>query len=116
MSVIDRIKAKALQASTIAPNALKAFEADLDSLIAEGPKLEAEGKAAVAVHKEVVTGIRGEFDGMRAAIDILSNGGPLWTNPRSSRPTRRPCLISLASIPAKSSARSWQPKFGEYKR
>jgi hypothetical protein len=76
MGAIDRIKAKALQASSIAPTMLKNFEADLDSLIAEGPKLDAERKAAVAGHMDVVTGIRGEFADMRSAIDILSNGGP----------------------------------------
>lgn len=76
MSAIDRIKAKALQARGIAPRAIADFEADMDALIAEGPKLETERVAAVAPHKEVVAGIRGEFSGLRDAMNILSNGGP----------------------------------------
>lgn len=76
MSAIDRIKAKALQARGIAPKAIADFEADMDALIAEGPKLETERVAAVAPHKEVVAGIRGEFSGLRDAMNILSNGGP----------------------------------------
>lgn len=76
MSVIDRIKAKALMARDIAPKAIAAFEADLDSLIAEGPKLETDRSAAVSMHKEAFAGIRGEFDGLKSAINILSNGSP----------------------------------------
>lgn len=76
MSVIDRIKAKALQARSIAPDAIKAFEADLDALIAEGPKLHAAKSAAVSMHREAFTGIHGEIDGLKSAIDLLSNGAP----------------------------------------
>lgn len=83
MSVIDRIKAKALEARQIAPNAIKAFEADLDALIAEGPKLLADKEAAVSQHKEAFAGIRGEFDGLKSAIDILSNGAPEGPLPAS---------------------------------
>lgn len=73
---IDRIRAKALQARSIAPTLIKEFESDLDSLIAEGPKLEADKNAAVSQHKEAFSGLRGEFDGLRSVIDVLSNGGP----------------------------------------
>jgi len=76
MSAIDRLKEKALQARQIAPDAIKAFEADLDSLIAEGPKLAAERTEAVSVHAEAFKGIRGEIGGLRDAMDILSNGAP----------------------------------------
>ena len=76
MSVIDRIKAKATQARAIAPKAIADFEADLDSLIAEGPVLESARLAAVGMHKEAFSGIHGEIDGLKSAIDILSNGAP----------------------------------------
>ena len=75
MSVIDRIKQKALEARNIAPAAIKAFESDLDALIAEGPKLHADKNAAVRKHQEAFKGIRDQFDGLHSAIDILSNGG-----------------------------------------
>ena len=76
MSVIDRIKAKATQARAIAPKAIADFEADLDSLIAEGPVLENARLAAVGMHKQAFSGIQGEIDGLKSAIDILSNGAP----------------------------------------
>ena len=76
LSAIDRIRAKALQAREIAPKAIADFEADLDALIAEGPKLASARATAVGAHKEAFTGIRGELDGLKSAIDLLSNGGP----------------------------------------
>jgi hypothetical protein len=74
MSIIDRIKAKALQARSIAPDAIRAFEADLDALIAEGPKLKAAKDEAVNEHKQAFAGVYSEVDGLKSAIDILSNG------------------------------------------
>jgi len=76
MSAIERIKAKALQARGIAPKAIADFEADMDALIAEGPKLENERIAAVAPHKDAAAAVRGEFAGLRDAMNIFSNGGP----------------------------------------
>ena len=76
MNAIDRIKAKALQARSIAPQAIRDFEADLDGIIAEGPKLKAAKDNAVAQHKETFAGVYGEIDGLKSAIDLLSNGGP----------------------------------------
>jgi len=74
MSAIDRIKEKALKARSIAPNAIKALEADLDALMAEEGPLNAARLKAVGAHQEVFQGIRTEIDGVKAAIDILSNG------------------------------------------
>lgn len=91
-SVIDRIKEKALQARQIAPDAIKSFESDLDSLIAEGPKLKAAQAAAVGKHTAAFKGIQETFDGLSSAIDILSNGGdPLegsTTSAQSSPPVQ----------------------------
>lgn len=77
MSVIDRIKAKALQARDIVPTAIKEFEADLDSIIAGGPMLAEKRAAAVGPHKEATEGLLTEIDGLKGAMDILSNGDPL---------------------------------------
>lgn len=86
VSAIDRIKAKALQARGIAPAAIKDFEADLDGLIAEGPRLAADRAAAVGKHAEAFKGIREQFDGLHSAIDILSNGGdPLEDSEHSAQ-------------------------------
>jgi len=73
MSVIDRIKQKALQAKTVAPDAIKQFEADLDDIIAEKAVIEERRTAAVSPHKEAIAGVKGEIDGLKSAIDILSN-------------------------------------------
>lgn len=76
MSAIDRIKAKALQARDIAPQAIKDFESDLDGILAEKGVLAQKREAAVAPHKEAISGIYSEFDGLKQAMDMLSNGGP----------------------------------------
>lgn len=76
MSAIDRIKAKALQARGIAPQAIKDFESDLDGILAQKDTLAQKREAAVAPHKEAIAGIYSEFDGLKQAMDLLSNGGP----------------------------------------
>jgi hypothetical protein len=76
VSAIDRLKEKALKARSIAPNAIKAFESDLDGLIAQEQEIEAKRVAAVSPHHEAIAGVKGELDGLKSAIDILSNGGP----------------------------------------
>jgi hypothetical protein len=76
MNPIDRIRQKALAAKSLAPALIKEFESDLDALIAEGPKLKAAKEAAVGQHMEAFAGLRGEFDGLKSVIDVLSNGGP----------------------------------------
>jgi hypothetical protein len=79
-SVIDRIKAKALQARDIVPTAIKEFEADLDSIISGGPMLATKRAEAVGPHQEATKGLLKEIDGLKGAMDILSNGGdPLDT-------------------------------------
>jgi hypothetical protein len=76
VSPIDRIKAKALQARQIVPDAIKAVEGDLDSLISEKAAIDQKRAAAMAPHQEAVAGLKSELDGIKSALDILSNGGP----------------------------------------
>jgi len=75
-SMIERLKAKALAARNIAPDAMKAFEADLDGLSAEKAELDAKRAAALAPHQEAIAAVKGELDGLKSAIDILSNDPP----------------------------------------
>jgi hypothetical protein len=86
MSAIDRIKAKALEAKGIATNAIKAFETDLDSLLAEKATLDTKRAEAVAPHKELISGIYSEIDGLKQAMDLLSNGGPPLDSSETAAP------------------------------
>jgi hypothetical protein len=74
MGAIDRLKAKALEARNVAPDAIRTFEADLDSILAEKATIEAQRAAAVAPHKEAIAAVKGTIDGVKSAIDILDNG------------------------------------------
>ena len=109
MSVIDRIKSKALQAKDIAPQAIRDFEADLDGIIAEKASLAQRRVAAVAPHKEAISGIYSEIDGLKQAMDLLSNGGdhPLEESTRAA-----PGSGSTSVVPDKPAepAASWGQK------
>jgi hypothetical protein len=74
VSPLNRLKEKALQARSVAPDAIRAFEADLDSIIAEKPVIDQKRVDAVSPHKEAIAGVKGELDDLKSAIDILSNG------------------------------------------
>jgi hypothetical protein len=74
--VVERLKAKALQARGIAGGLVKSVESELDLMIAEKDAVEKKLAEAVAPHHEIFAGVRGEIDGVKAAIDLLSNGGP----------------------------------------
>lgn len=76
MSAIDRIKAKAIEARGIAGEAIQSFEGELDSILAEKDVIKRHIAEAAAPHHEIFKGIRGELDGLKSAIDLLSNGGP----------------------------------------
>lgn len=84
VSPIDRIKEKALQARSVVPEALKAVEADLDAIIAQKAVIAQKRTEAVAPHQEAVSGIMGELDGLKSALDILSNGGSPLDESQSS--------------------------------
>lgn len=76
MSVIDRIKAKALQARQVVPDAIKGVESDLDSILSEKDIIAKKRAEAVAPHMEAIAGVKGELEGLKSALDLLSNGGP----------------------------------------
>lgn len=95
MSAIDRIKAKALQARAVVPDAIKAVEADLDSIIGQTAVIDKKRAEATAPHKEAVAGLMGELDGLKDALDVLSNGGP----PLDESPTSAPASVPPA-LPA----------------
>jgi hypothetical protein len=78
---IDRLKAKAMQARGVATGAIRDLEADLDAIIAEEAVIAQKRAAAVAPHHEAIAGVKGELDGLKEAIDILSNGGPSLEEP-----------------------------------
>lgn len=86
MSAIDRIKAKALAARNVAREALTSFEGELDSILAEKEVIKRRVAEASAPHHEILKGIHGEIDGLKSAIDLLSNGGP----PLEASPTVAP--------------------------
>jgi len=76
MGAIDRIKEKAALARSIAPDAIKALENDLDSIIGEKAVLAQQQAEAISPHKDAIAGIKTEIAGIKSAMDILSNGGP----------------------------------------
>jgi len=109
MGAIDRIKEKALKAKSIAPNAIKALEADLDALMAEEGPLNAARVAAVGLHKEAIAGVRTEINGVKIAIDILTNGGedplpvsepgsPAWLAQNKITPEEHSLAIAVGKI------------------
>jgi hypothetical protein len=75
-SPIDRIKAKAMQARGVVPTALASVEAGLDQIIAAGPEIEKKKQEAMAPHLNAIADAKTELDGLKSALDILSNGGP----------------------------------------
>jgi len=77
MSIVkSRLKEKALAARSVAPDAIKAFEADLDAIIAQKAVIEQKRAEAIAPHQEAIADMKGEFDDLKSAIDIMSNGAP----------------------------------------
>jgi hypothetical protein len=76
MSAIEKLKAKALYAKTIVHDAIKGVEDGLDGIIAHKAPLEQKTAEAMAPHLEAIAGLHSELDGIKGALDILSNGGP----------------------------------------
>lgn len=77
MSAIDRIKSKALLAKSVVPAAIADVEADLDWIIGQREVIKRKKDEATAPHKEAISGVVSELEGLKGALDILSNGGPL---------------------------------------
>ncbi len=75
-SAVDRIKSKALQAKGVVPRVLASVESGLDGIIAAESDLEKQKEAALAPHLSAIADTKTELDGIKSALDILSNGGP----------------------------------------
>ena len=75
-SAVDRIKSKALQAKGVVPRVLASVESGLDGIIAAESDLEKQREAALAPHLSAIADTKTELDGIKSALDILSNGGP----------------------------------------
>ena len=75
-SAIDRIKSKAAQAKGVVPRVLASVESGLDRLISAEMELETQKEAALAPHLNAIADTQTELDGIKSALDILSNGGP----------------------------------------
>jgi hypothetical protein len=75
-SAIDRIKAKALQAKGVVPRIITNVESGLDGIIASEGVLEKYAADAMKPHLDAISETKTELDGIKSALDILSNGGP----------------------------------------
>lgn len=75
-SAVDRIKAKALQAKGVVPRILTNVETGLDEIIAAESELEKHASDAMQPHLDAINETKSELDGIKSALDILSNGGP----------------------------------------
>ena len=75
-SAVDRIKAKALQAKGVVPRILTNVETGLDDIIAAEGVLEQHAAEAMKPHLDAINETKTELDGIKSALDILSNGGP----------------------------------------
>lgn len=75
-SAVDRIKSKALQAKGVVPRILTNVEAGLDEIIAAEGELEKHAAEAMQPHLDAINETKSELDGIKSALDILSNGGP----------------------------------------
>ena len=76
MSLKDRLQEKALRAKAVTQNAVKALEDGMDAIIAEEAVVAQKREAALSANQEALGVVKGQWDDMKAAVDILSNGAP----------------------------------------
>ena len=76
MGIADRLKEKAQRARAVTANAVKALEDGMDAIIAEEAVVEQKRMAALAANNEALGVVKDEWDGIKSAVDILSNGEP----------------------------------------
>src|ERR1700740_3023580 len=76
MSVVDRIKSKAVQANGVVGRVVKKVEAGLDDIIGREEGLLKHADTAFAPHLNALSETKDTLDGVKGALDILSNGGP----------------------------------------
>jgi hypothetical protein len=76
MSVVDRIKSKAVQANGVVGRVVKKVEAGLDDIIGREEGLLKHAETAFAPHLSALSETRDTLDGVQSALDVMTNGGP----------------------------------------
>ena len=89
-SAVDRIKAKAAQAKGVVPRVIAKVESGLDQIIGAEPELNTQTDAAMAPHLSAIADTKTELDGIKSALDILSNGGPPLQGSTTAVPASTP--------------------------
>jgi hypothetical protein len=76
LGAIDRLREKALQAKGVVPRVVASIEAELDGVIAAEADLAKQKDEAFAPHKAALAETKAELDGVKDALNIMSNGAP----------------------------------------
>jgi hypothetical protein len=76
LGAIDRLREKALQAKGVVPRVVASIEAELDDVIAAEADLAKQKDEAFAPHKAALAETKAELDGVKDALNIMSNGAP----------------------------------------
>jgi hypothetical protein len=74
---MERVVEKLRLASLVSGNVAKNLEAKADDIIAKGQRIEAKAEKAVAPHHQLLDQQDKGLDQLDAALNLLSNGGPL---------------------------------------
>jgi hypothetical protein len=74
MSAIERLKLKAAQAKGVVPRMTAKVEAELDAIIGSEAELDRLTEEAAAPHKAAIAETKSELNGLKDALNILSNG------------------------------------------
>jgi hypothetical protein len=77
LGAIDRLREKALQAKGVVPRVVASIEAELDGVIAAEADLAKQKDEAFAPHKAALAETKAELDGVKDALNIMSNGAPV---------------------------------------
>jgi hypothetical protein len=76
MSVVDRIKNKAHQASGVVSRVVSRVETGLDEIIGAEQPLLKHAEESFAPHLSAIAETKNTLDGVKSALDVMSNGGP----------------------------------------
>jgi len=76
MSVADRLKNKALTANGVVGRIVNKVESGLDEIIGAEQPLIKYADEAFAPHLAAISETKSTLDGVKGALDLLSNGGP----------------------------------------
>jgi hypothetical protein len=77
LGAIDRLREKALQAKGVVPRVVASIEAELDEVIAAEADITKQKDEAFAPHKAALAETKAELDGVKDALNIMSNGAPV---------------------------------------